>query len=461
MKKTICLLLALCTVFALAACGGSAEAPAPENAGWTREGYFQDEKGCFASVVWMDDVDEPGWYVGFMNGEDYIEDSYGGMLPQEGNSLHGSLDSSGGMPALTVTVTEEGDGLQIAVEGGESYHLTPVEMEKASIFVSVNVEGWGNIDYAAGETAPEIDPEYPFQSAQINLAAPAVHTFVAWPKAGNVFVKWTKNGEDFSTDAQITVTLDESADFVAVFEEDPDWQNPVMNFVGEYQSDRAHALVECFDADSALITIEWGGSAWELARWTIIGRLNLDTLTISYSNCTKAIVTSGDDGENEEIEYDDGTGTIVFGEGLSFTWHEDRSEREDMVFVWKSVEEADPGYYSAVTSMEKNEVEEFCSVLRDAYLEEDWETLARYVRYPITINNKELKNAHEFESFMKDRTVSESDREALADESCRDMFFNGQGICLGAGELWVVDLSYMTEETPNMVVIGINGIVEK
>ena len=29
MKKTICLLLALCTVFALAACGGSAEGPPP------------------------------------------------------------------------------------------------------------------------------------------------------------------------------------------------------------------------------------------------------------------------------------------------------------------------------------------------------------------------------------------------------------------------------------------------
>ena len=43
---------------------------------------------------------------------------------------------------------------------------------------------------------------------------------------------------------QFPVFLDESADYVAVFEDDPDWQNPVMNFVGEYQSGRAHALVE-------------------------------------------------------------------------------------------------------------------------------------------------------------------------------------------------------------------------
>ena len=40
------------------------------------------------------------------------------------------------------------------------------------------------------------------------------------PEEGNVFVKWTKNGEDYATEPVITVQLDESADFVAVFEEE-------------------------------------------------------------------------------------------------------------------------------------------------------------------------------------------------------------------------------------------------
>jgi len=109
--------------------------------------------------------------------------------------------------------------------------------------------------------------------------------------AGNVFVKWTKNGEDYSTEPIIKVHLDESADFVAVFEEDPDWQNPVMNFFGEYQSGRAHAIVECLGNDEASITIEWGGSATELARWDIFGRFDAETLTIEYSGVTKSIVT--------------------------------------------------------------------------------------------------------------------------------------------------------------------------
>ncbi len=347
MKKRICLLLAVCMIFSLAACGAKSpaqETEEPQEAvEWSRQGFFSDENENMLSITWMDDVVDPGWYVGFMNGEDYIEDSYGGMLPQEGNTLRGNLASSGEKEDLTVTISEEGeDGLLLVIEGGESYHFAPMEMEEASITVTINVDGWGNIAYDVGGSAPEIDPEYPYQSAQINLAEPETYTLAAWPNTGNLFVKWTKNGEDYSTDPQITVLLDESADFVAVFEDDPDWQNPVMNFIGIYQCDRAHAMVECLDKDSAWITIDWGGSAWEVARWTICGKLDLDTLTINYTGCMKAILTYGDDGEiqNEEVEYEDGTGTIVFNDDGTFTWHEDQSEYEqDMVFEWLPVVE--------------------------------------------------------------------------------------------------------------------------
>lgn len=33
-------------------------------------------------------------------------------------------------------------------------------------------------------------------------------------------MKWTRNGEDYSLEPQITLLLDESADYVAVFEPD-------------------------------------------------------------------------------------------------------------------------------------------------------------------------------------------------------------------------------------------------
>ncbi|MBR4131900.1 MAG: hypothetical protein IKT99_02890 [Oscillospiraceae bacterium] len=351
MKKWICLAMCAVMLLMLCACAGkqpsqSAEAPSQEEqtaAEWTRDGYFQDENGHMLSVTWMDDVDEPGWYVGCCLGEDFVEDSWGGTLPQEGNALRGTLPSSGEKEPLTVTITEEGaDGLLLAVDGGETYHFKPMEMQDATIIVTVNTEGWGNIDYAEGEEAPEIDPEYPYQSAQINLAEPTTHTFVAWPQAGSIFVKWTKNGEDFSTEPQITVLLDESADYVAVFEEDPDWQNPVMNFVGDYQCDRAHALVECFGYDEAWITIEWASSAWELARWNIVGPLDLDTLTVEYSGVTKSIVVYDENGEveSEEPAYEDGAGTVTFHNDGTFTWHEEHNET-DLVFEWLPVGEVE------------------------------------------------------------------------------------------------------------------------
>ena len=94
------------------------------------------------------------------------EDSWGGTQPQEGNALHGALPSSGSKGDLTVTVSEEGeDGLVLTVEGGETYHFKGGELPTATVVVTINTEGWGYIAYAEGEAAPEIDPEYPAQSA--------------------------------------------------------------------------------------------------------------------------------------------------------------------------------------------------------------------------------------------------------------------------------------------------------
>lgn len=116
-----------------------------------------------------------------------------------------------------------------------------------------------------------------------------------------------------------------------------DGQNPVMNFIGRYVWDRAEALVECEGTDSARITISWSGSAWERAEWEIIGKLDPETLTITYTGATKAIVTRDENGNvvNEEVEYTDGTGTIVFNEDGTFIWHEDQSDYDqDITFTW-------------------------------------------------------------------------------------------------------------------------------
>ena len=58
------------------------------------------------------------------------------------------------------------------------------------------------------------------------------------------------------------------------------------------------------------------------------GPLDTDTLTIEYSGCSKSIPTYNDSGvlAGEDVEYEDRTGTIVFKEDGTFTWHEDQSE---------------------------------------------------------------------------------------------------------------------------------------
>ena len=86
MKKTIRLLLAACLLFALAACGG--KTAEPEIKTWDRAGYFSDENENMLSVTWMEDVTDPGWYVGIAIGDLMT----GWTLPQEGNTLRGDLN---------------------------------------------------------------------------------------------------------------------------------------------------------------------------------------------------------------------------------------------------------------------------------------------------------------------------------------------------------------------------------
>ena len=146
-----------------------------------------------------------------------------------------------------------------------------------------------------------------------------------------------------ATDDQLALVLER---WQASLADEEDGQNPVMNFIGEYQCDRARALVECVGKEDARITIEWGSSAWELARWNIVGTLDLDTLTIAYEWASKVIVVSNEDGEvvSEEAAYEDGTGTITFHDDGTFTWHEDQSEYgTDMVFEWAPVTDEEDG----------------------------------------------------------------------------------------------------------------------
>lgn len=114
--------------------------------------------------------------------------------------------------------------------------------------------------------------------------------------------------------------------------------------------------------------------------------------------------------------------------------------------------------YSGVTAMDPAEVEAFCLKAKQAYLNGDWAALAEMIRYPITVAGTELSDAAAFTAFMADKTIAAADREELEADPCTDLFYNGQGICLGAGEIWLNDASYMTDNAPDIKVIAISGI---
>ena len=63
-------------------------ASAQQAGDWTRQGYYEDENNYMLSVAWMDDIDVHGWYAGLMIGEDISEDTYSGTLQPGEGALH-------------------------------------------------------------------------------------------------------------------------------------------------------------------------------------------------------------------------------------------------------------------------------------------------------------------------------------------------------------------------------------
>jgi hypothetical protein len=335
MKKIISIIMAVFVMLSLVACNTTKpeEPVEPETKQWTREGAYEDGTGNYLTVSYSDTEGYEGWAVSLILGDE----TFGWIIQQEGEVLKGNLNAwDEKLKPFNVTICEDGEeGLKVEVEGGKTYSFTEMEMPEAKVVVTANVTGFGYVAYGEGEETPELDPEFRPQSAYIGLAEPAVYTFVAHPEVGNIFVKWTKDGEDYSTEPQITLSLEESTELVAVFEQDPNWQNPVMNVIGDYVCDRANAKVECFGFDQAFITIDWASSASEVTRWILVGKLDTETMTITYDNGTKSNLTFDENGEikEEETVYIDGTGTITFNEDGTFTWHEDQSDREaDLIF---------------------------------------------------------------------------------------------------------------------------------
>ncbi len=250
-----------------------------------------------------------------------------------------------------------------------------------------------------------------------------------------------------------------------------DGQNPVMNFVGVYHADDStEALVEAEGMENAKITVTWAGSPWFHNQTVMSGRFDPETLTVEFSNATLTEYTYNSDGSvaEEKVSNTDGTGRAVFDmESNTLTVTEEfPSGNMDTVYTWGPAADmktvTDPEHYASVTAMDKFQVETVVGFnVRTYYLSENWYAMADMIRYPITINDTELADADAFLGYMIDKTISESDREAMMEEDFLDMFVNGEGIMMGDGEIWLSDPNFGTELEPKLEIIAINGIVNR
>ena len=73
----------------------------------------------------------------------------------------------------------------------------------------------------------------------------------------------------------------------------------------------------------------------------ITGSFDPDTMTVAYTDCVKSVVVYGDDGEivSDVVEYDNGTGSIVFGDDGTFVWRDDQSDYDEVAFEWLPVQD--------------------------------------------------------------------------------------------------------------------------
>ena len=214
MNKVIKTALASLMMFSVSACSKPQSAAADFE--WTREGTYQTADAKELLMVYKSETEGyEGWSVGY-----YTEtEQHGWIIQQEGNTLHGSLTAPGTGEDYIVTVKEEGeDGLLLITPDKKEHHFTPMVMPEIIGTLTVNTEGFGNIAVGQGDEEAVFDDEQPFQSHFSNIAEPTTFHLAARPDEGYRFVKWTLNGEDYSTEDKITVECSENMDFVAVFD---------------------------------------------------------------------------------------------------------------------------------------------------------------------------------------------------------------------------------------------------
>ncbi|MBQ3692775.1 MAG: hypothetical protein II931_05600 [Clostridia bacterium] len=100
----------------------------------------------------------------------------------------------------------------------------------------------------------------------------------------------------------------------------------VKDYTGTFVSDRCAITVEATDEQNVKITVEWGSSYNELAKWEMSGWFDPDTFRVNYSDSTEKYITYNDDAtvKEEKVYYKDGAGRIQFYSTDGLNWYDEQ-----------------------------------------------------------------------------------------------------------------------------------------
>ena len=84
------------------------------------------------------------------------------------------------------------------------------------------------------------------------------------------------------------------------------------------------------------------------------------------------------------------------------------------------------------------------------------------IDYPITLHpDRQLDAPEAFMAYMEGKAPTAEDAAEMEGEDCQALFANGQGICLGGGQIWFLDVNFDGVEQvdePLLKIIAVSGV---
>ena len=102
-----------------------------------------------------------------------------------------------------------------ATKPGEPSQAPTTEEQGGEFLIKIGAEGMGQIALVTSDVTPDYA-----DSTFTHADAGDTITLTSRADEGAVFVKWTRGGTDYSTDAEVQISVDGDAEYIAVFEPD-------------------------------------------------------------------------------------------------------------------------------------------------------------------------------------------------------------------------------------------------